>query len=664
MTLRLLRAVIPGEPSVFDVNYAVSLASAWLLFLVLTAAGGVPEGGRDARPPASTAPLAAAAILLSLPARMRLSVSETEFIVLEALLLAVSLFFALWRREKDHGFLGLAVLTCALAALTRAEMLALAPAFFVLHLLALRSGAPAAGLRSKVFLAAVFMSLLLTLPRALQILSLGSDRTANLPSNPLAVMSADWRTLHFFLDPGLTPPLFLGLSGLGLAFLLRRSRAVFLCVGAWLGLVSLFYFRHLDCLSLKLRTGLVLAPLLAGLGGWGAWRLLLGLPCSWVRPGCVFLGALILASPLPYRGFLATLYTSQQEHGFLLRAAPVLPSGAYVAHLSVEESWSGRPVPGPATNHARLLALASGRPVRIMDLSRFLADVRDGQASSQPLYYYEGVTCLTPPTPAFGEPPDPGYLHPLCRAMRERFRLTPLERAKVAGESLSPESIRPGGGLIGLYRVEGARLRERALEAVESERDALAARRLTTPGSFVVAAGIVAGRRLKLSGSGALRFASRLERFGRGRGDAAAIGVFLARAGEAAGAARHLRRAAAMEPSAPLLLMAGRASLQAGDRQGAAEALSAAAALPLEAGDEARLAVLYQDLGERAKALAVLDRVIAAHPGRARFLNDRAVLYALLGRGPSAWRDANAAVEADPEYAPALLTLSSLAGTR
>lgn len=652
VTLRLLRDVLPGRPSVFTVNYAVSLASAWLLFLLVGALAGSWAPG-----------LAAAAMLILLPARLRLAVSETEFVALEAFLLATSLFLVLWRRERDHRLLGLGLLAAALLGQTRAEMLGLAPLLLGLPLILLRGAWPAGAAGSPAVWASAGAAVLLSVPRAASILWWAGDRAGLAPLSGLSLSWAGLGKLNIFLDPSLTPPAFMGLCAIGLAFLAARSRRLALAWTGQAGLLSLYYLGHVDCLSLQIRTGLASQYLFIGLAGYGAWRLVGILPASWARTGGAAVCAVVLAAPLPYRGFLAKLYSSQAEFGFIQAQGSKLPEAAVVAHLSVEEAWSLAPVRGPTTNHAKLLTLSAPGSLKVMDLSSFLDDVRPARSGARPegpaLYYYEGLNCLTPVSHEARRVEGKDYRHPLCRTMERRFRLTPVALSAVTDESLAPEAPRPGGGLIGFFKVEGVMLRERVLEELAGE-DAL--RRdegLTAAGSGRAKAGLRLAGLLAAAGArrASLGLAASVAASSEEPGDWAASGWFLLKSGEPAGAAALLRKAG-------LPLLAARAAVQAGDRDAARRDAAQVVAESLCDEDAGRLAVLLQEFGEYGRALALLDRLVRRRPWRARFVSDRAVVLGLLGRREASWRDAKAAVEADPAYVPAALSLASMADTR
>ena len=78
--------------------------------------------------------------------------------------------------------------------------------------------------------------------------------------------------------------------------------------------------------------------------------------------------------------------------------------------------------------------------------------------------------------------------------------------------------------------------------------------------------------------------------------------------------------------------------------------------------DNERIAILYQRLGKYRWALAVLERLLQDHPRRAkaRWLSDRGVVKALMGRVPEAEDDFRAAIAKDREFWPAYYSLGAL----
>jgi tetratricopeptide (TPR) repeat protein len=77
--------------------------------------------------------------------------------------------------------------------------------------------------------------------------------------------------------------------------------------------------------------------------------------------------------------------------------------------------------------------------------------------------------------------------------------------------------------------------------------------------------------------------------------------------------------------------------------------------------DEARrLVLLYQGLGEYARALEVVRRRIRVHPDSARWRNDSGVLHSLLGERDESIFDWNSAITLDPDRLGPYLSLGSL----
>ena len=72
------------------------------------------------------------------------------------------------------------------------------------------------------------------------------------------------------------------------------------------------------------------------------------------------------------------------------------------------------------------------------------------------------------------------------------------------------------------------------------------------------------------------------------------------------------------------------------------------------------IALVYQQLQDHAAALRLYDRLVAQEPGQARWLGERGVLQALLGRPAAAVADLETALARDPSLLTAHLTLGSL----
>ncbi|MFH2203004.1 MAG: tetratricopeptide repeat protein [Elusimicrobiota bacterium] len=130
-----------------------------------------------------------------------------------------------------------------------------------------------------------------------------------------------------------------------------------------------------------------------------------------------------------------------------------------------------------------------------------------------------------------------------------------------------------------------------------------------------------------------------------------------------AAAAKTENRAAARED----LARAARRTLSSEQKHELARAwllLDALSAAEKAAGGDAQLlrliAVRYQTLGEYARALELLDRLVRGAPGDPRNLNDRGVLKALMGRREEAIADLRAALAREPFLPEACLTLGGL----
>ena len=73
-----------------------------------------------------------------------------------------------------------------------------------------------------------------------------------------------------------------------------------------------------------------------------------------------------------------------------------------------------------------------------------------------------------------------------------------------------------------------------------------------------------------------------------------------------------------------------------------------------------QIAVTFQEMKEYRRALRILDNLIRAHPSKAKYLSDRGVVKALMGKYREAALDFRAAIYSDPDFLPAYLTLGGL----
>ena len=76
--------------------------------------------------------------------------------------------------------------------------------------------------------------------------------------------------------------------------------------------------------------------------------------------------------------------------------------------------------------------------------------------------------------------------------------------------------------------------------------------------------------------------------------------------------------------------------------------------------DARRLVLLHQGLREYARALAIVERRVAARPGDARWRNDRGVLLMLMGRTDEAVSSWDQAIALEPDFLAPYLSLGSL----
>ncbi|MDD5627717.1 MAG: hypothetical protein PHU21_01540 [Elusimicrobia bacterium] len=109
-----------------------------------------------------------------------------------------------------------------------------------------------------------------------------------------------------------------------------------------------------------------------------------------------------------------------------------------------------------------------------------------------------------------------------------------------------------------------------------------------------------------------------------------------------------------------LLLDLADAAARTGERSAALRFVARAGRLEAGAREQGRIAMVLQQLGRRREALAVLDGLARAYPGQARWLSDRGVLKMLMGDRRAAAEDLARAVELDPGYLPASLSLGAV----
>lgn len=291
---------------------------------------------RDWRPA-----LAAALLLATLPAHLRFSRSDVEF--LQSLLLSSLTFVALYgalddadRRWRLASVLALPAL-CLGTYLPRPENLA----FFPLDLAALAVAAGRATVsRRRVALVALLLAAPAALAARVSLLAryrteLGDGLSARTLTTARETLFSRFNTV---LNPVVTPPWIPLLAVLGCALLWRRGerrRAAFL--GAWLAVFFVVhsYVRPHE-VAMQARYHLHLATPLVLLAAvalpWLASR------SRWLLAGAL---ALLLAGPFTHRSFVRdTDFYEMREFAFVRRVARTVPEGCAVLEF--------RGVPDPA----------------------------------------------------------------------------------------------------------------------------------------------------------------------------------------------------------------------------------------------------------------------------------------------------------------------------
>lgn len=456
-----LRGILPGEPSVFSLNYIVSTASAALFFVLARLLFADAKAG-----------LAAACLLLFSPGRMRLSVSEDMAVLAEFfLILALSLFqlSALEARRPREGggrsaagarFFALGLAAVALLAHTRAEMIVLGPVMAACGILFLGPDVLRWARPPRRAVGLILAAGAVCLPRAIELAGIGDPRVGRFDlGNAWGLWGPSG--LNTFFDGRYTPaaPQALALAGLGAMSILRPRLSLGLNL-LWL-VPTLFYASHLNCAAMRVRTALAsqFSFALLGAGGfsWLAGRLWKDRRGAWV-PNLALMAVLVLGVR-PYFEFLERNFLNQEDHLFLSRAAAWLPPGAAVITLAQEDD--------PGLKQSRfyqneLIAAAAGAPwrkTRFLGIREFLG--AEKTAGPGRVYFYHGASCYRLPCAAPGvecsRAPE-GYVHPLCREMTERFPLRRLGISSVGGRTNGWDGVPSAGGMIGLFELRGLNL--------------------------------------------------------------------------------------------------------------------------------------------------------------------------------------------------------------
>lgn len=431
------------------------------------------------------AALAAAVLLATLPAHIRFSRSDVEF--LQSLLLSSLSFTALYGALGDERREWRALCAVALPPLclgtylTRPESLV----FFPLDLAAFAVAAAGTSLpRRRV----AVVGALVTAPALVAAwgflfaryraelaegLSLRTLRTAG-----ETLISTDYNTL---INPSVTPPWLPLLAALGVYALLRagdRRRAGFLL--AWLGVFFVVhsYVRPHE-VAMQARYHLHLATPLLLLAASAA-----PLIADRARAALAPLALLALATPWLYRGFIRdTAFFEMREFAFLRRVAPSVPWSCKVLE------FRGVPDPSHPAHHFdsrwqrfahRLSAGAPRFAVEVITADEATPGITRGASErlsaaaraalnnpSGCMMVYLGLSCVA-------QRPEGAVEAPVCTDLRGSGRLVPVVETTITGRVYDSMNVghptdrraRVWGTLdllppgtpvrLGLYRVQGA----------------------------------------------------------------------------------------------------------------------------------------------------------------------------------------------------------------
>lgn len=430
-----------------DLTFALNFALAALTPLAIFA-----HGFYVLRDP--LAALAAAALIAFLPNHIRFSRSEVEFI---PSLVLTSMCFALLHAglsapSRRWRWAAIAVLPGSVfAAIVTRELNILMPPLLFLALLLFGAEAQRRGEVAMSFLgiavAGVAGYVLHLMPNYAANVADGL-RLETLANGVHAFFSPHYNTL---LNPVITPPLVVGLAGIGTAVLWRRDEhrhAAFLV--AWFA----FYFvAHSYVLPeepvMQARYHLHLAPPLVFLAAPAAAALF-----AWHRATRWLLLAAIALWPAAHADFIRDIaFNDQREFRFLRDVRDLIPDGCSVLEYA-----------GGFAHDRRLVrigtVLDAGRPTLrwrteiagLLDSSEPLSPVARRIIADPPpcLYWYEGLPCWYAKEPA-------QWIAPACAAVRAALVLEPVRSVSFASraydENLAAGISRDRQHLtLGLYR--------------------------------------------------------------------------------------------------------------------------------------------------------------------------------------------------------------------
>ncbi len=406
-----------------------------------------------------TPALAAVAILVALPVRMRISATEAMSVPLELFLVFALLMFSLFvdLGRRAYFLLGLGALLLAME--TRLELMIFGPQIALSLLLLSPRKVFTLVRKSWGLIAALAAFPVLLLPRIVQMFQ-AEPRIAQI--GPAAKRSAEsgFGTPHnvafnSFFSSDFTPTIFILLFVIGLIALLRTDRVKLLVLNLLWVPLSLGYIPWFDGVStyvrcnantqfaLALIAGVGVDALVRAIGRWGR---------PWALPALACAGAAALVPGL-IRSSAVLLYESPQlrEFKLLTQADNVLPRDATVALLAPDES---APTVDVDYQEAALRLFPPQGSRRFESLTWLLSQRPENVSG---LYYYVG-------TPCFRKKNGPGaladWVHPLCQQVFERFDLVPEAVSEVRPARIGiiedfDEIYAPH--VIGLYRIIGAK---------------------------------------------------------------------------------------------------------------------------------------------------------------------------------------------------------------
>ena len=609
--LGLLRIATFGLVSVFSLNYAVSLLAVFAFFLLVRT---LTEKGGPA--------LFAAALLLFLPAHMRLSVTESMALTSELFLLTSLWLFALFFKSEDERYFWLGILSSVLLVHTRTEMMLLGLASFGFFFFLLGGKNALFFLTRPRTLTGLAIAALMCAPRLAAIILYNDDRISQLrPESGWGhLKTLGLSGVNAFFNPEYTPIHYMLLAVTGALVLLKERKRLLGFLLAHIGIVGYVYAIHIFCVSLKIRTALATQFAFILPAAFGLYALSRRLNLRWT-----LLALAVAAAPLTQKVFLLKRYTQQQEYSFITLAARKIPPRAVLVYLSQEDDEN------ILQNRGYQKELFSP-PARAVGIWRFLESAHNIDLSR--VFFYRGMYCHTQvwrKDETHHNARRPDYEHPLCRRMGTDFHLIPVLTRKITDDTLSWDTIEGSEREIGLYRI-GRR---------DASRKALAGLVLPDARAYFEKNDPRAPVKFE-------RWITRAARIRRILGKSAAHSVLMFSEAEAAEDADNALR----------LIDAYRDIIA--PPSAVAAALRLSRHFPKSEPLLSKLALLYQDSGDFPSAVKTYDRILLLYPSSAETLTNRAVAHALSGNTDAALSDLRAALATGNAPPSALETLQAL----